>query len=442
VTPEAPVATPSVAPGAIGLATRARLISVDGTVTMLAGTILAGIGAYVWQGSGTRTLGEDAFSPVAQAWTVMFLVVTILLAPVEQFATRTVAAGSSGRQHLGAALPRIRLLAALATALLAVATFLLRDALFDGSAVYALVCAVMVPCFGLVLLSRGILSGERRFASYGWLTGLDSAARLTIGLPVLLLTKSPVAFAATIPAATLVGLFWLRFWPPAARARSDAGPSVGTFLATTVGGNSAAQFIVAGGPLILALAGSSGADVTALFVTQTAFRGLFLIATPGWSRVLPVLTRIHVREEHSLLRQIAELILVATVLASAAAALVAGLVGPWAIATFFGEGSRPSTLVAATVGAGTVLAVGSLGLNQVLIARVKTARITAAWWMGLVAMVLWILIVPGAVVDRVAASFVVGEAVALIMLTIAASSRLAPAPVRRTLVNIRERRRG
>jgi O-antigen/teichoic acid export membrane protein len=442
VTPDTPVATPSVTPGAIGLAARARLVSLDGTVTMLAGTILAGIGAYVWQGSGTRTLGEDAFSPVAQAWTVMFLVVTILLAPVEQFATRTVAAGRSGRQHLAAALPRLRALAALATALLGLMAFLLRDALFDGSAVYVLICAAMVPCFGLVLLSRGILSGERRFASYGWLTGLDSLSRLAIGLPLLLITKSAVAFAATIPAATLVGLFWLRYWPRPARAPTDSGPSVGTFLATTIGANSAAQFIVAGGPLILALAGSSGAEVTALFVTQTAFRGLFLVATPGWSRVLPVLTSIHVREEHSRLRQIAELILVVTALASAAAALVAGLIGPLAISTFFGEGSRPSTLVAATVGAGTVLAVGSLGLNQVLIARVKTARITAAWWIGLVAMALWILVVPGAVVDRVAASFVVGEAVALAMLTIAASSRLAPAPVRRAVAHVRQRRDG
>jgi O-antigen/teichoic acid export membrane protein len=442
VTPETPGAAHSVAPGAIGLAGRARLVSLDGTMTMLTGTILAGIGAYVWQGSGTRTLGENAFSPVAQAWTVMFLVVTILLVPVEQFATRTVAAGDSGRQYLAAALPRIRSLAVLATALLAVTTFLLRDALFDGAAVYALICAAMVPCFGLVLLSRGILSGERRFASYGWLTGLDSLARLAIGLPVLLMTKSAVAFAATIPAATVVGLYWLRYWPRPTRERGDPGPSVGTFLATTVGANSAAQFIVAGGPLILALAGSSGAEVTALFVTQTAFRGLFLVAMPGWSRVLPVLTRIHVREEHSRLRQIAELILVVTALASAGAALVAGLLGPWAIATFFGEGSRPSILVAATVGAGTVLAVGSLGLNQVLIARVKTARITAAWWMGLAVMVLWIVAIPGAVVDRVAASFVVGEAVALMMLTVAASSRLAPAPVRRAVAHIRERRDG
>jgi O-antigen/teichoic acid export membrane protein len=411
---------------------------------MLLGTVLAGIGAYVWQGSGTRTLGEDAFSPVAQAWTVMFLVVTIALAPVEQFATRTVAVGSGGRAHLAAALPRIAWLGAFATALLGVTTFLLRDSLFGGSAAYAAICALMVPCFGLLLLTRGILSGERRFAEYGWLTGLDSVTRLALGLPILFATGSAVAFAATIPIATLVVVCWLRCWPRPAQAGTNLlpGVQVGTFLATTVGGNSAAQFIVAGGPLILALAGSTGTAVTALFVTQTAFRGLFLVATPGWSRALPVLTGIHVREEHSRLRRIAELILVTTAFAAAVAAFVAGILGPPIIATFFGEGARPTAFVAATVGAGTVLAVGSLGLNQVLIARVKTARLTAAWWIGLLAMMIWILLGSGAVVDRVAFSFVIGEAIALIMLTAAASSRLVPAPLRRAVVHVQERRNG
>jgi hypothetical protein len=44
-------------------------------------------------------------------------------------------------------------------------------------------------------------------------------------------------------------LFWNREWP----TREGGEAPDGRFVATTVGGTSAAQVIVAGGPLILAL---------------------------------------------------------------------------------------------------------------------------------------------------------------------------------------------
>jgi O-antigen/teichoic acid export membrane protein len=198
--------------------------------------------------------------------------------------------------------------------------------------------------------------------------------------------------------------------------------------------------IMAGGPLVLAFLGATGAAVTALFVTQTAFRALFFIATPGWSRLLPAFTRIHVRQEHVRLRLIAERILIASVAGAVVAAAVAALVGPALIGTLFGGGTRPSALLAAATAAGTLLAVGNLGLNQVLIARVKTARITAAWWIGLAAMAAWAVLGPGDEVDRVAMSFVIGEGVAMLALTAAASPRLLPPAVRRALLRLRARR--
>jgi hypothetical protein len=125
---------------------------------------------------------------------------------------------------------------------------------------------------------------------------------------------------------------------------------------------------------------------------------------------------------------------------AAAAGFAAAIVGPPLIGLLFGEGVRPSALVAGLMAAGTVLAIGNLGLNQVLIARVQTPRITAAWWIALAAMLLWLVAGPGAPADRVAPGFVVGEAVALILLTVASSSRLAPPPVRRAVYRARDRR--
>ncbi|MFL5836798.1 MAG: lipopolysaccharide biosynthesis protein [Solirubrobacteraceae bacterium] len=435
-------ATPDQAPGAGALAGALRRASGDGTVVMMAGTIVGGLTAYAWQAMGTRTLGEVTFAPVANAWTIMFLVVTILLAPVEQYATRTVAEGWAGRAHLRRSFRSLARMGAGATVLVSAVAFLLRDSLFDGVWGYALICGAIVLGFGQLALCRGILAGERKFAGYGWITGLDGIVRVVVALPLLLAFDDALLFAATIPVSTVVALFWVREWPTREEGEA-AGPEgipVGRFIATTVGGTSAAQVIVAGGPLILALMGGSKAAVSSLFITQTAFRGAFLVATPGWARVLPVLTGIHLRDEHWRLTRIAELILAGSAAVAAATGFAAAIVGPPLIGLLFGEGVRPSALVAGLLAAGTVLAIGNLGLNQVLIARVQTHRITAAWWVALGAMLFWLVAGPGTAADRVAPGFVIGEAVALILLTVASSSRLAPSSVRRAVYRARDRR--
>jgi O-antigen/teichoic acid export membrane protein len=429
-------------PGAVGLGTMLRRVRTDGTVAMIVGTIVAGFAYYAWQAAGTRVLGEVRFAPVATTWTLMFLIVTILLAPVEQFATRNVAAGWEGRAHLARSLRTLAKIGAGATLVVTLGCFLLRDSLFRGGGVYALIGGAMVLGFGQLALCRGVLAGERRFASYGWVTAMDSLLRVGLGVPLLLGSDSALLFAWTIPLSTLVALWWAREIPGPDEAAADhaPGPAVGPFIATTVGGLSAAQLILAGGPLFVSLLGGTEAMVSALFVTQTAFRAAFLVATPGWARVLPILTGIYVRAEHHRLNRIAEAILLGTAVAAGIAGLIASAIGPPLIAAFFGEGVRPTAFLAAMMAAGTVVAIGNLGLNQVLVARVKTGRITAGWWCGLAATLVCMAVAPGSILDRVAVAFVVGEAVALIMLTIAASSRLAPRVAREIVYRRRDRR--
>jgi hypothetical protein len=54
-------------------------------------------------------------------------------------------------------------------------------------------------------------------------------------------------------------------------------------------------------------------------------------------------------------------------------------------------------------------------------------------------MAVWIAFAPGSVLNRVAVGFVVGETVALVMLTVASSSRLAPRKVREIVYRQRDR---
>ena len=419
-----------------GPMTRLERLFLDGTATMMAGTIIAGIATYAWQAGGTRTLGKTAFAPVANTWTLYFLIVTILLVPIEQFATRTIAAGRSGGTHLARALRTIAVVLLTASVIVAITSYLLRFSLFGGSAGYALVSCAIVLSLGQLAICRGILVGRRNFAAYGWVTGLDSTIRLLIGLPLVLLTHSPLAFVWTIPLSSLVALAWIREWPDGSRTEpgagleasveSEHGVPVGRFLATTVGGTSAAQLLLAGGPLLLALLGGSESDVTVLFVTQTACRAAFLMATPVGARCLPSLTRIAVRRDYQRLGKIALWLLGGSVVTAAAVGSAAAIVAPPLIAALFGSGVRPTPIVAAAMASGTVLAIGNLGLNQILVAAARTDRITVAWWLAVAAAMTWVLLGPGNPLHRVSAGFVLGELVALLALVLASNMGLKP----------------
>src|SRR5680860_527642 len=70
-----------------------------GTALLLAGTLVGAIAAYLFQVFGIRTLGEAAFAPIAQLWTIFFILVTVVLIPLEQYVTRE---ASRGRKVLRA----------------------------------------------------------------------------------------------------------------------------------------------------------------------------------------------------------------------------------------------------------------------------------------------------------------------------------------------------
>ncbi|MDH3251133.1 MAG: hypothetical protein OEQ47_19345, partial [Acidimicrobiia bacterium] len=59
-----------------------------GTSMLLGGTVAGAVAAYLFQAVGNRTLGEAAFAPIAQLWTVFFILVTVALIPLEQYVTR------------------------------------------------------------------------------------------------------------------------------------------------------------------------------------------------------------------------------------------------------------------------------------------------------------------------------------------------------------------
>ncbi|MCI0545606.1 MAG: hypothetical protein L0Z49_14380, partial [Actinobacteria bacterium] len=64
-----------------------------GTGFMVGGSLIGALGAYLFQWYGARSLDPTELAPISALWTLFFILVTILLVPVEQYVTREVTRG-------------------------------------------------------------------------------------------------------------------------------------------------------------------------------------------------------------------------------------------------------------------------------------------------------------------------------------------------------------
>jgi hypothetical protein len=60
----------------------------SGTSYMVVGTLVAAIGAYLFQLIAGRVLGPTALAPITVLWTIQFLVFTTVFMPMEQLTIR------------------------------------------------------------------------------------------------------------------------------------------------------------------------------------------------------------------------------------------------------------------------------------------------------------------------------------------------------------------
>ena len=64
-----------------------------GTGWMISGSLIGAVGAYLFQVIVGNRLGAEAFAPISVQWTVLFIVITVVLVPFEQYTTREAARG-------------------------------------------------------------------------------------------------------------------------------------------------------------------------------------------------------------------------------------------------------------------------------------------------------------------------------------------------------------
>jgi O-antigen/teichoic acid export membrane protein len=390
---------------------------------MFAGTLAAGGAAYLWQAILARHLGEDGFSPVANAWAVSFLVYAVLFLPGEQHLAVSLASGDDpGRA--GRTTTTLGLFVAACILPGAAGAWLLRGRLFDGHGEYAFVVAAIIAGFGAIALVRGTLSGTRAFAGYGRLTAADSLLRFGLGLSAVLLGLSATGAAWTIPLGCVVVVLWARRLASATRPAPGDVKRIGSHVGSNIVGNLAAQVVLGGGSIAISIAGAPKAAISTLFVVQTALRSILFIAIPFWARLLPTFSRIASEERFNRLSSLATKAAIVGV-ASAGLLGIAGMtIGPHVFSLVFGAEYTPDQTSCGLVAAGTCLAAANLGLTSILVAAHRIRRSIVAW---APAFLLWVAANSygnESYLIRGAAAFAVAEVVAFVILWLTTQHRL------------------
>ncbi len=171
--------------------TRYAYMRSDGTLDIVLGSLVAGIGAYAYQFLGGRSLGEEAFAPIAALLTAHFLAFVIILLPIEQFVIRRITLG-----YQGWVVPIRAIALTISTAAVAaVVVWSSADTYFDGDSSFVWFVIATVGFHFFFVVGRGYLAGYRRFRSYGYVSGAASMLRLAIALLVVIIGPTVTGFA-------------------------------------------------------------------------------------------------------------------------------------------------------------------------------------------------------------------------------------------------------
>ena len=394
----------------------------DGTLDIFFGSVLAGIAGLAYEVIGGRSLGADGFAPVTALLTLHFLAFVVVLIPLEQVTIR--------RLTLDAYRPGIpvgALSVIMATAIgVGLVGWVLRDQLFQGDGAFAFLVTATVLTHGVFVLARGYLAGRRRYRSYGMASGAAAVFRLAIAGVVVAVAGGAVWFGVALVLGPLAVLAWRAFAPSVDEASAegsavvDTASAEGRYVAGLMLASAASQAMLLAGPIATALLGATSAVVSVVFVTFSVARAPLSLGYNLIARLVPPLTRLAASGAHGRLTRLARQIGLATVVIGTFGYGLAAWLGPPVIGFLFGNEFRPGATFTGLVGAGVIVAAGSLAVGQIFVARGDTHRLADAWLIAVAAGAVSLALPIQDPATRVAVAFLTGEVVALASLMLAA----------------------
>ena len=392
----------------------------DGTLDIVLGSLVAGLGGYAYQFIGGRALGEEGFAPIGVLLTAHFLAFVIVLMPIEQFVIRRLTIGRRGWVVPGRAIALVASTAAAAAIVVSVAG----DDYFTSRREFVMFVLLTVVVHFFFAVGRGDLAGFRRFRAYGYVSATASLLRVAVAIGVAVLAPSVTGFAWAHILGPLVIVFWRPWRSPTEGVRLTSDQVATTtekgLLAGLVLSAAASQALLLAGPLVASRLGATAAEFSITYATLLIARAPLTLGYNLIARILPPFTEMAARGERRELRAWARGIGIASVVLAVVGAVAGAILGPVLVSVAFGDGFAPDPGVAAIAGAGVVLAAGGLFIGQILVARGQSLRLGVAWAVAVVAAVVFVAIPLGDPIFHVMVAFLAGEVVALTALIVAA----------------------
>lgn len=396
------------------------------SVILAAGSAAAGIFVYLFFALATRSLGAEGAAPVAVLWTYWAIAAAVLTFAVQHWTIRTLTHDGHGGT-IARSLPML----SMSTALLAVLTggvaFVFRETLFgdDGLVFPALTAGITAGSF-FVGLVRGALAGRRRYPATAVSLLGENAVRVVAATGVALAGGGPEAFGLALVVGPLICVVWLGSLRFDSGAAGSAVRNPLALVSDVAGGSLIAQVVLTGTPMVLAATGGSPAAVTSLFVALAVWRAPYVIALGITPQVTAAFTRLVADERFRRIARI-RLFVGLGVLAGAGVAVLASFtVMPALLRLAFGPAVRLDEPVLATLGIGTVIALGNVVLLLLLLAYGRTRPATRAWAAALVVSAIWLLLSPMPPESRVVVAFLLAQFTAAVLLVLATADRRPP----------------
>lgn len=387
-----------------------------GTLLIVLATAGSAVAVLIFQAVASRTLGTDAFAPIAVLWTVMFLLFTVLQLPAEQHLTRALVVTRSPedlRSVYKAMLGAFGLALVVGTAF----TAFTLDRFFEGQWVYVAITAAIVVSRSIMSSARGSLAGHRRFAGYGATIAIEAGTLLVGGLLVVAIGGGAVGFAVVMFLAPLATLLTRPFSPIEGHGdRPNIDPQPASFLAWLILATAASQAIIAGGPIAVSFIGGTATAVSIFFTSFALLRGPITSAYSLVARVLPDFTELaHSDDPHRLWQWGPKLVWFGLGVA-VLGAIGSGLLLRPIVGAIYGDAFRPPQMAAVLGGASIGLGLGALFATQMYTAAAKGARLATGWLIALAASVSFLVLSSVEPITRTAAAFGIGEATGLLLL--------------------------
>ncbi|MEX2532366.1 MAG: hypothetical protein WD360_00205, partial [Nitriliruptoraceae bacterium] len=140
--------------------------SYQATVTVAAAALLNGIAAFGFNLVATRQMNAELYASISVLWVLQYLWIAIGVTAIEAYTTRTVVLADGGRTHLATFVRGLTVGLTAIAGLTAIISYLLRDQLYGGAALFAPIAAALVVTYGLYGVVRGEAAGRQRFRLY------------------------------------------------------------------------------------------------------------------------------------------------------------------------------------------------------------------------------------------------------------------------------------